>query len=1242
MPDTQPRVFVSYSRADEATAIEIVEWLEANDLPCWRDRNEMRAGRDWWQQIVDALKVVEYMVLLATPHSMSSPVVEREWRQARQEGVCVLPIMLPDNPPDFAAMPKWMRDVDFFDYKKGDRTHFIAQLQARCEIARVPFMAPALPEHFVQRPDQYHALKTLLIDRERGEPIAVTTALQGGGGFGKTTLAAALCHDTQIQEVFDDGVLWVTLGEEPDVLGAINGLLTSLTGTRTAYTTVEAAKTALREALDRRDCLLVIDDAWKSPHVEPFLLGNQTAHLITTRQLDVVVGAGATISNVEVNEMGDDEALQLLLSRLTPPPQDIAACRALAARLGEWPLLLEIANGWLRKQAARGRTGDDALQALHDRLDKKGMAKVLVRRDEAVRKRSAADTVAISLDALEDDALCKACYLLGIFAEDTDIPLTSIAALWGMDDIDTEDRVETLHDASLLRYDPDAASVRLHDVVRQVLLEHVPDKQALHRQLVGAWGALTALPDPYAWTYIAYHMTRAGMETDLANLLLDFDWLQAKLNATDVNALLEDLNTFDTTAFDTQTATTLTLVKRAVLKSAHVLDDASQFAAQLVGRLAMQTHPKPGHGPRLDADKRLTHLIATAKDYHGLLPVGASLTPAQDALVRTIETTGRVNAVCEMPNGQIVAAEHSDSIRVWDSRTWAERWQLEGHRKTINALAVLDATHIVSASDDHSLRIWNIESGTEVRRLYGHDSRVLSVLVVGGQIVSGGGDNTIRVWSGEVGPELLPAEKGGELHILRGHTDDVNDLALAPDGSVWSVSVDGTLRQWDINTGVLVRRIETPHLRPAGLAIAPSGGIFIYGRHTEQEHSEVRYIHPQRADSPDLVGTAEGWLLDIITLSDTVAITGSTNRDIHIWHRRPPASHPEPPQRQQHQKLKGHMGSTNALHLLANGTLLTGASDATLRIWDIESVLSLETARRFGAFAKPAHHPPRIYNMALLAENVLCTVTNTGSIGVWQIDMAQIVLATEAVQGRKAYGVVLNAEAFIMVSGPQIYRFLWQPQHGNIEQLASIRTGNFTAKPLVVDDGRVITGTSHQQWQIWDSNTWDMLATHKGHGGGVGCLAQLNDAEILLGSTNDTISRHDLQSGHNLQVYEGHKGRVNGLAVLDDGRFVSCSADRHICVWQPDSSAPLRRMYAHDGFVNDIAQLHGALVVTGGFDNRVRVWDIDAPHGQELLATYTADAALNCLTVRHSDDLIMAGDSMGRVHWLRYKAERGF
>jgi hypothetical protein len=54
-----------------------------------------------------------------------------------------------------------------------------------------------------------------------------------------------------------------------------------------------------------------------------------------------------------------------------------------------------------------------------------------------------------------------------------------------------------------------------------------------------AWWTLPE-DEPYPWRQLGYHLLRADLRDELHGLLLDFDWIAAKLKVTDINALLSD------------------------------------------------------------------------------------------------------------------------------------------------------------------------------------------------------------------------------------------------------------------------------------------------------------------------------------------------------------------------------------------------------------------------------------------------------------------------------------------------------------------------------------------------------------------------------------------------------------------------------------------------------------------------------------------------------------------------------
>ncbi len=103
-------------------------------------------------------------------------------------------------------------------------------------------------------------------------------------------MAKALCHDERIQDAFDDGILWVTLGENPgDLTGRVEDLIVTLGHERPGFTTPDAAVNRLKGLLADRDILIVIDDVWDRAHLNPFIQGGpRCARLITARNFDTL------------------------------------------------------------------------------------------------------------------------------------------------------------------------------------------------------------------------------------------------------------------------------------------------------------------------------------------------------------------------------------------------------------------------------------------------------------------------------------------------------------------------------------------------------------------------------------------------------------------------------------------------------------------------------------------------------------------------------------------------------------------------------------------------------------------------------------------------------------------------------------------------------------------------------------------------------------------------------------------
>src|SRR5512142_2379970 len=130
------------------------------------------------------------------------------------------------------------------------------------------------PIQDIPRPNEHERLVALLLDQRFFLPVAISTSLPGARGFGKTSLARAICQDPRVKQAFSEGIYWVTLGQglSPlELISRVEQLIYDLTGERSVLEDVPAAESQLHEMLHPRRTLLIIDEADNEEALKPFL-----------------------------------------------------------------------------------------------------------------------------------------------------------------------------------------------------------------------------------------------------------------------------------------------------------------------------------------------------------------------------------------------------------------------------------------------------------------------------------------------------------------------------------------------------------------------------------------------------------------------------------------------------------------------------------------------------------------------------------------------------------------------------------------------------------------------------------------------------------------------------------------------------------------------------------------------------------------------------------------------------------
>jgi hypothetical protein len=253
-----------------------------------------------------------------------------------------------------------------------------------------------------------------------------------------------------------------------------------------------------------------------------------------------------------------------------------------AESCGDLPLALSLAGARVRDGAA----WEDVLAAL--RL---GDLEFLDHPYGSVFK-----SLRMSIDALPEE-MAQRYGELAVFPEDTEVPASVVCRLWrhtgGLDDHQSRGLLRSLERKGLLYLTAGDADENLsfHDLQQDFLRLVAEDLSGLHNEMVDAYrGSLASdvfplawstLPagEPYIWDQLAYHMAGAGLGEELRALLLDYDWIAAKLSAAEVQAVVAD---YDFAGGDEA----LVRVGSELHDSAHVLEkNPDQLSGQLIGRL---------------------------------------------------------------------------------------------------------------------------------------------------------------------------------------------------------------------------------------------------------------------------------------------------------------------------------------------------------------------------------------------------------------------------------------------------------------------------------------------------------------------------------------------------------------------------------------------------------------------------------------------------------------------------------
>lgn len=270
--------------------------------------------------------------------------------------------------------------------------------------------------------------------------------------------------------------------------------------------------------------------------------------------------------------------------------------------------------------------------------------------------------------------------------------------------------------------------------------------------------------------------------------------------------------------------------------------------------------------------------------------------PAEPIPTPPLPAPGAVDSLAIAPDDSLLAAASGQSIRMWNIQDPHQPRQVGTDLLLPSVAAGLaispDQQTLAVGTKDGLTRLFSLadparptESAAPLVSTPGELVAAAAFTPDARILATAGHDHEVRLW--DVADPTNPRQIG---EPLRGHTDDIFQVAISPDGKrLASVGANHTTRVWDISTP-----------------------------------SQPREEQPLLKQTESIGGVS--WSPDGATLA-----TGSSDTTIALWDMTDPAGG-----RPIGEPITGHTDNIYTTHFGAQGVLASGGRDRAVRLWHLD------------------------------------------------------------------------------------------------------------------------------------------------------------------------------------------------------------------------------------------------------------------------------------------------------------------